>query len=124
MSFNKKSYFFAAFCCSRRGMEQLLDMETLKQLTPEKQQQVIQAVKQQAAIANAQNLITDLSEKCTQKCITSPGSSLSSSDKQCLQRCMDRFMDSWNLVSQTLQKRLQEELTSSGAFHGGSSSFS
>lgn len=39
-------------------MEQLLDMETLKQLTPEKQQQVIQAVKQQAAIANAQNLIT------------------------------------------------------------------
>ncbi|KAK6023711.1 Tim10/DDP family zinc finger [Ostertagia ostertagi] len=102
-------------------MDQLLDLEALKQLTPEKQQQVIQAVKQQAAIANAQNLITDLSDKCTQKCITAPGSSLSNSDKQCLQRCMDRFMDSWNLVSQTLQKRLQDELASSGAFHGSPS---
>ncbi|KHJ90185.1 Tim10/DDP family zinc finger [Oesophagostomum dentatum] len=96
-------------------MDQLLDLETLKKLTPEQQQQVIAGVKQQAAIANAQNLITDLSEKCTQKCISHPGSSLSNSDKQCLQRCMDRFMDSWNLVSQTLQKRLQEELTSAGS---------
>ncbi|RCN50510.1 Tim10/DDP family zinc finger [Ancylostoma caninum] len=130
-------------------MDQLLDLETLKKLTPEQQQQVIAGVKQQAAIANAQNLITsflsyawkytellrhagkwryrvrldfhDLSEKCTHKCISSPGSSLSNSDKQCLQRCMDRFMDSWNLVSQTLQKRLQEELTSAGAFNHGSS---
>ncbi|CAJ0592635.1 unnamed protein product [Cylicocyclus nassatus] len=100
-------------------MDQLLDLETLKKLTPEQQQQVIAGVKQQAAIANAQNLITDLSEKCTQKCISHPGTSLSNSDKQCLQRCMDRFMDSWNLVSQTLQKRLQEELASSGAFQSG-----
>lgn len=39
-------------------MDQLLDLETLKKLTPEQQQQVIAGVKQQAAIANAQNLIT------------------------------------------------------------------
>ena len=39
-------------------MDQLLDMETLKKLTPEQQNQVIAGVKQQAAIANAQNLIT------------------------------------------------------------------
>ncbi|VDM63811.1 unnamed protein product [Angiostrongylus costaricensis] len=102
-------------------MDQLLDMEALKKLSPEQQQQVIAGVKQQAAIANAQNLITDLSEKCTSKCISSPGSSLSNSDRQCLQRCMDRFMDSWNLVSQTLQRRLQEELASAGAFQGGPS---
>lgn len=36
-------------------MEQLLDMETLKRLTSEKQQQVIHAVKQQAGIANILN---------------------------------------------------------------------
>ncbi|KJH53228.1 Tim10/DDP family zinc finger [Dictyocaulus viviparus] len=100
-------------------MDQLLDIEALKKLTPEQQQQVIAGVKQQAALANAQNLITDLSEKCTQKCISSPGSSLSKSDRQCLQRCMDRFMDSWNLVSQTLQRRLQEELASTGTLHSG-----
>ncbi|KAE9551122.1 hypothetical protein FO519_005657 [Halicephalobus sp. NKZ332] len=99
-------------------MDQLLDIETLKKLTPEQQTQVIAGVKQQAAIANAQNLITDLSEKCTQKCITAPGSSLSGSEKQCLQRCMDRFMDAWNVVSQTLQKRLQEELGASSTLAG------
>ncbi|MFH4981821.1 hypothetical protein AB6A40_008530 [Gnathostoma spinigerum] len=100
-------------------MDQLLDLEALKKLTPEQQNEVIAGVKQQAAIANAQNLITDLSEKCTQKCITSPGSSLSNGEKQCLTRCMDRFMDSWNLVSQVLQKRLQDELNASSLSSGG-----
>uniref|UniRef100_A0A8R1HPD4 Mitochondrial import inner membrane translocase subunit n=1 Tax=Caenorhabditis japonica TaxID=281687 RepID=A0A8R1HPD4_CAEJA len=100
-------------------MDQLLDVETLKNLSPEQQEQVISGVKQQAALANAQNLVTDISEKCTNKCITAPGSSLASGEKQCLQRCMDRFMESWNLVSQTLQKRLQDEMASSGGMGGG-----
>lgn len=39
-------------------MEQLMDLEALRKLTPEQQEQVIAGVKQQAAIANAQNLIT------------------------------------------------------------------
>lgn len=39
-------------------MDQLLDLETLKKLTPEQQEQVLAGVKQQAALANAQNLIT------------------------------------------------------------------
>ena len=39
-------------------MDQLLDIESLKKLTPEQQEQVIAGVKQQAAISNAQNLIT------------------------------------------------------------------
>ncbi|KAF8366569.1 tin-13 [Pristionchus pacificus] len=102
-------------------MEELMDIEQLKKLTPAQQEQVIAGVKQQAAIANAQNLITDLSEKCTQKCITSPGSSLSNSERQCLQRCMDRFMESWNLVSNTLQKRLQDEASAMPNFGQGGS---
>lgn len=39
-------------------MEELMDIEQLKKLTPAQQEQVIAGVKQQAAIANAQNLIT------------------------------------------------------------------
>ena len=35
-----------------------MDVETLKKLTPEQQNQLIAGVKQQAAILNAQNLIT------------------------------------------------------------------
>ncbi len=112
-------------------MDQLLDLETLKKLSPEQQNQVIAGVKQQAALANAQSLITvcpdpsrisscltaqDLSEKCTAKCLTNPGNALSGTEKQCLQRCMDRFMDSWNLVSQVLQKRLQDEAGTSTSF--------
>ncbi|CAD6184483.1 unnamed protein product [Caenorhabditis auriculariae] len=102
----------------------MLDVDALKKLSPEQQEQVITGVKQQAALANAQNLVTDISEKCTNKCITSPGSSLSNNEKQCLQRCMDRFMESWNLVSQTLQKRLQEEVAAAGMGGFGGSSFS
>ena len=47
--------------------------------------------------------LQELSEKCSVKCVSSPGSSLSSGEKQCLQRCLDRFMESWNLISTTLQ---------------------
>ncbi|KAI6225397.1 Mitochondrial import inner membrane translocase subunit [Aphelenchoides fujianensis] len=98
-------------------MEQLLDLDALNKLTPEQQEKVLQGVRQQAAILHAQTLITDLSDKCITKCIPSPGASLGGSEKQCLQRCMDRFVESWNLVSSTLQKRLQQELAASG--HGG-----
>ncbi|VDN06004.1 unnamed protein product [Thelazia callipaeda] len=75
-------------------MEQLLDLESLKKLTPEQQKSLISGVKQQAAILNAQNMISicepllfkDLSERCLTKCITSPGTSLSNNEKHCLQR--------------------------------------
>jgi hypothetical protein len=39
-------------------MDQLLDMEALNKLTPEQQDKVLQGVRQQAAIMQAQNLIT------------------------------------------------------------------
>ncbi|KAK0425766.1 hypothetical protein QR680_009372 [Steinernema hermaphroditum] len=100
-------------------MESLMNLDTLKNLSPEQQAQVIEGLQKQAAIANAQSLITDLSDKCTTKCITSPGSSLTGSDQQCLQRCMDRFMDTWNLVSNTLQQRLQQEYAKGPSFGSG-----
>uniref|UniRef100_A0A915EL42 Tim10-like domain-containing protein n=1 Tax=Ditylenchus dipsaci TaxID=166011 RepID=A0A915EL42_9BILA len=63
-----------------------------------------------------------LTEKCTVKCVSNPGSVLSGSEKQCLQRCMDRFIESWDLVTKTLHGRLQQEManssSSSGMFSG------
>ncbi|PAV62529.1 hypothetical protein WR25_00156 [Diploscapter pachys] len=97
-----------------------IDVEQLKKMTPEQQAQVLQGIKQQAALASAQGLIAELSEKCSVKCVSSPGSSLSSGEKQCLQRCLDRFMESWNLISTTLQKRLQEEAVKGGAAYQNS----
>merc|ERR1712105_285293 len=54
---------------------------------------------QQVALANMQELLVKVTDKCFKKCITSPGSSMGSSDQKCVAMCMDRYMDSFNLVS-------------------------
>ncbi|KAI1713556.1 tim10/DDP family zinc finger domain-containing protein [Ditylenchus destructor] len=115
-------------------MDQLLELDDkIKSLTPEQQQQMLTGIRQEAALANAQNMITMLTDKCTTKCIASPGSVLNGSEKQCLQRCMDRFVESWDVVTRTLHSRLQQEIAnmpSSGSpslmndLSGAGSSFS
>jgi mitochondrial import inner membrane translocase subunit TIM13 len=47
-------------------------------------------VKQQIALANAQELLTKMTEKCFKKCINRPGNELDSSDQKCIAMCMDR----------------------------------
>jgi len=71
--------------------------------------ELMEQVKQQIAVANAQELLTKMTEKCFKKCIGKPGVSLDSSEQKCISMCMDRFMDSWNLVSRTYGNRLQRE---------------
>ena len=71
--------------------------------------EIINTVKQQLAIANAQALLEKMSEKCFHKCIIKPGSSLDHSEQKCVSLCMDRYIDSWNLVQQTYSQRIQRE---------------
>ncbi|GAB6032557.1 protein translocase subunit [Chamberlinius hualienensis] len=78
-------------------------------LTEAQKEELMDQVKQQMAVANAQELLTKMSEKCFKKCINKPGSSLDSSEQKCVAMCMDRYMDSWNLVSKTYSNRLQRE---------------
>ncbi|XP_064627747.1 mitochondrial import inner membrane translocase subunit Tim13-like [Lineus longissimus] len=66
-------------------------------------------VKQQIAVANAQELLQKMTDKCFKKCINKPGSSLDNSETKCIAMCMDRYMDAWNLVSTTYQTRLSKE---------------
>ncbi|XP_011173468.1 mitochondrial import inner membrane translocase subunit Tim13-B isoform X1 [Solenopsis invicta] len=73
------------------------------------QQEFVQQVKQQIAVANAQELLQKMTEKCFKKCIGKPGTSLDSSEQKCIAMCMDRYMDSFNLVSKTYSERLQRE---------------
>lgn len=47
-------------------------------------------VKQQIALANAQELLTKMTNKCFNKCINKPGSELDSSEQKCIAMCMDR----------------------------------
>lgn len=79
------------------------------QLTGAQREELIGQVKQQLAVANAQELLTKMSEKCFKKCVVKPSSSLDSSEQKCIAMCMDRYMDSWNLVSKTYSTRLQKE---------------
>ncbi|XP_070567812.1 mitochondrial import inner membrane translocase subunit Tim13-like [Ptychodera flava] len=71
--------------------------------------QLIDQVKSQLAIANAQELLQKMSDKCYKKCIPRPGSTLDNSEQKCLAMCMDRYMDAWNTVSRTYNTRLQRE---------------
>ncbi|KAK4326651.1 hypothetical protein Pmani_002812 [Petrolisthes manimaculis] len=80
-----------------------------ERMSSNQREELMDQVKQQIIIANTQELLTKLGEKCFTKCITKPGSSLDSSEQKCLAMCMDRYMDSWNLVSRTYTSRLQRE---------------
>ncbi|KIJ66767.1 hypothetical protein HYDPIDRAFT_26189 [Hydnomerulius pinastri MD-312] len=70
---------------------------------------VMNSVRSEIALANAQELMNKTNEKCFAKCITKPGTSLSSSDEACLSRCLDRYMEAFNIVSQTYTRRISKE---------------
>lgn len=75
---------------------------------------VMETVKQQIAVANAQELLSKMSDKCFKKCVYKPGTSLDSSEQKCVAMCMDRYMEAWNLVSQTYTNRLNKEHSRGG----------
>ncbi|XP_045198096.2 mitochondrial import inner membrane translocase subunit Tim13-like [Mercenaria mercenaria] len=67
------------------------------------------AVKQQLDLEFMTRKLQKITDKCFQKCITKPGSSLDNSQQKCLAYCMDRYGDTEKLVTQTLVTRLQQE---------------
>jgi len=86
-----------------------MDEEALAKMSPAEKAQVMRQVQQQVAIAQMQELLGKVTDKCFKKCISSPGSSLGSGEQKCLAMCMDRYMDSFNLVSKAYTQRLQRE---------------
>ena len=86
-----------------------MDTLTTGSLSGAQKEELMDQVKQQIAIANAQELLTKMSEKCFKKCINKPGTALDNSEQKCIAMCMDRYMDAWNLVSRTYSTRIQRE---------------
>ncbi|GAA5961610.1 hypothetical protein JCM8115_006736 [Rhodotorula mucilaginosa] len=80
-----------------------------------KAQQIKQEVAQQLALANAQELINKMNDKCFVRCITKPGTSLTPNDEACLMRCTDRFLEAFNLISAKYVQRVQAERESAAA---------
>ncbi|GAA6011608.1 hypothetical protein JCM10207_002677 [Rhodosporidiobolus poonsookiae] len=83
-----------------------------------KADQIKQEVTQQLALANAQELINKMNEKCFARCITKPSETLTPNDQACLSRCTDRFLEAFNLISAKYVQRVQREREQASAAGG------
>lgn len=71
--------------------------------------QIMRQLKHQIALANAQELLANISCKCFEKCVTQPRDHLSGNEQSCISLCMDRFLDSYRLCAHTYKHRLRRE---------------
>ena len=101
--------------------------------------QVMNEVRQQIAIANARQLISvsylaikfsfqanvdidspqKVNELCFEKCIPTPGTSLSKREEGCFTACMEKYMATWNVVSKQYISRVQRNQQEASLGGGG-----
>ncbi|KAK3058950.1 protein translocase subunit [Extremus antarcticus] len=86
-------------------------------------QQIMEQVRQQAALSNARLLVDKLNEHCFERCVPKPGSSLSSSETTCFTLCMEKYMQSWNTVSGQYLGHVKRGAGGAGAGSGGGGLF-
>ncbi|KAL4233242.1 Mitochondrial import inner membrane translocase subunit Tim13 [Mactra antiquata] len=65
-------------------------------------------VQEQLYIQNAIRKLQIITDKCFEKCVTKPGTSLDSSQQKCTLFCMDRYTDTEKIVTESLTQRLQQ----------------
>ena len=59
-------------------------------------------VKTELSMAYAQEFYSTVRDKCFNKCVTRPSTSLSSSEQACLARCCDRYVEATGVVSKAM----------------------
>ncbi|XP_062139916.1 mitochondrial import inner membrane translocase subunit Tim13-like [Drosophila sulfurigaster albostrigata] len=69
----------------------------------------INQIRQEIALANAQQMLKKITVNCFKKCVEKPSVSLTKYEERCLIQCMDRFMDSIKVVTLSYSRRLQKE---------------
>ncbi|KAG5456078.1 MAG: Tim10/DDP family zinc finger-domain-containing protein [Olpidium bornovanus] len=74
-----------------------------------KKDEIMTQVRNELAVANAQELIHKMNHNCFKACCPRPGVKLDTSEQSCLNKCADRYMEAWNIVSKTYVKRVQSE---------------
>ncbi|KAK3176977.1 hypothetical protein OEA41_008303 [Lepraria neglecta] len=82
---------------------------------------IVRQIQQEAAINNARQLIDKMNNHCFQKCVPTPGSSLSRKEEGCLTQCMEKYMATWNTVSRQYIARIQKSSNLGGV--GGDEGF-
>ncbi|KAE8378363.1 Tim10/DDP family zinc finger-domain-containing protein [Aspergillus bertholletiae] len=70
---------------------------------------IVKQLQQEAAMANARNLIGKVNEHCFEACIPTPGSSITTQEETCLSQCMEKYISFWNAASRTYVSRVARE---------------
>ncbi|KAI4243627.1 MAG: hypothetical protein L6R42_010709 [Xanthoria sp. 1 TBL-2021] len=76
--------------------------------------QIMNQIRQEAALNNARALINKLNGHCFDKCIPSPGTSLSRKEETCLSSCLEKYMGMWNTVSRVYIAQIQKTAGQAG----------
>ncbi|KAK2799181.1 hypothetical protein FQN50_008570 [Emmonsiellopsis sp. PD_5] len=105
------------------------------QTSAEMKAAIISQLQQESAMTNARTLMTvrphpisspssptqltpnqsqKLNENCFEKCIPTPGSSLSSKEQTCLTSCMEKYIQIWNATSRAYIARMGKEQQAAG----------
>ncbi|TEB34467.1 hypothetical protein FA13DRAFT_1598317, partial [Coprinellus micaceus] len=74
-----------------------------------KKQAVIQAVQNETALTNVQELMNSSTERCYKACVTNPGASLTGNEQKCLSSCFDKYLEAFTIVSKAYGTRLRSE---------------
>ncbi|KXL50120.1 hypothetical protein M433DRAFT_141377 [Acidomyces richmondensis BFW] len=77
-------------------------------------QQIMDQVRQQAALANARALVEKVNEHCFERCVPKPGPSFSSTESTCYTACMEKYMQAWNVVSRQYLGHVQRGVSGAG----------
>ncbi len=56
-----------------------------------------------------------VNEHCFEKCVPSPGTSLSKREEGCFTACMEKYMATWNVVSRQYIGRIQRSQQGMGS---------
>ncbi|KAF2434430.1 hypothetical protein EJ08DRAFT_605755 [Tothia fuscella] len=82
--------------------------------------QIMNQIRQEAAMHNARQLIEKINEHCFERCIPKPGTSISRGEESCFSSCMEKYMSSWNAISRQYVQRIQKEQAAqeAGGFGG------
>nr|GAT60904.1 predicted protein [Mycena chlorophos] len=70
---------------------------------------IMDNVRNELALANAQQLMNSANERCFKACVLKPSTSLSNSEQTCLSRCLDRYMEAFTIVQNTYMARIRRE---------------
>ncbi|XRA99986.1 mitochondrial import inner membrane translocase subunit TIM13 [Pycnococcus provasolii] len=68
---------------------------------------VMQTLQSQMADAYAQEFFQTVRDKCFEKCVTRPSTSLSGGESKCLTNCCDRYREALAIVSQAVVTSLE-----------------